>query len=378
MQCQVCKTENEVDSRFCGGCGARVGTTIPPGTQSIAPRTVSLAPAVPAGPTSSPPAEPPSAPRQPVRPSGGASLGGTSGEGSELLTRPPRRTSTFVLLGASAAMVAAGIGLLVAGARASSEPAGAGEPSGVAPDPAPGLPGTPPGPTGGAPVPSSPGAVATGGTGAGASPDRATGGGVTGAGGAGASGGGAVPDRVVAGGAGASNGAGPTGGAGAGASGGGGGNPAGTGAGTATSPVGGSVDAAGSAPLNPYEEATGSGAGSGNAGPAVDAADDVDPGALSLADQLERQSSRSKARFDRCYTQTTKALPADQALAGDVEVAFQILPDGRVANAAVVHDTTGSTALGQCLLTVVTSWTFSSNATGALDFVRSFHFAAGR
>ncbi|MCW5806146.1 MAG: zinc ribbon domain-containing protein, partial [Deltaproteobacteria bacterium] len=34
MRCQSCGTQNESDSRFCGGCGARLGGTLAP-TQKI-------------------------------------------------------------------------------------------------------------------------------------------------------------------------------------------------------------------------------------------------------------------------------------------------------------------------------------------------------
>lgn len=34
MRCTTCGTENTTDSRFCGGCGARLGASIPPGTSA--------------------------------------------------------------------------------------------------------------------------------------------------------------------------------------------------------------------------------------------------------------------------------------------------------------------------------------------------------
>jgi hypothetical protein len=73
--------------------------------------------------------------------------------------------------------------------------------------------------------------------------------------------------------------------------------------------------------------------------------------------------------------QASSALPPENALAGDVEIAFQILPGGQIRNPAVVSDTTGSQALGSCLVAVVEGWHFStSDLAGPADFVKKFRF----
>jgi TonB family protein len=97
---------------------------------------------------------------------------------------------------------------------------------------------------------------------------------------------------------------------------------------------------------------------------------------LSLSEQVTKLSMKSQSKFERCYTQATKVLPADQPLAGDIEIAFQVLGTGETRNAAVVSDSTGSADLGRCLLAVITAWQFTPSSGGPTDFVRQFHFPA--
>lgn len=103
--------------------------------------------------------------------------------------------------------------------------------------------------------------------------------------------------------------------------------------------------------------------------------DDNDKNADDLATQVTKLSSRSQSKFDHCYVTATKSLPPEQALNGDIEIAFQILGTGEIRNAAVVSDTTGSAELGRCLLAVISTWQFTANGGGPTDFVRPFHFS---
>jgi TonB family protein len=139
----------------------------------------------------------------------------------------------------------------------------------------------------------------------------------------------------------------------------GGGSGAGSGGGGGGGGSGGGGGGGGGTTINPYDG---------------DSNDEDNTPAASLADEVNRHSRKSKAKFDRCYTQATKALPADQPLSGDVEVAFQVLGTGETRNAAVVFDTTGSAELGRCLLAVVASWQFTATGGAPTDFVRPFHF----
>jgi TonB family protein len=119
---------------------------------------------------------------------------------------------------------------------------------------------------------------------------------------------------------------------------------------------------------------SGGGGGGNNTIDPYDGDDGDNTPAASLADEVNRHSRKSKAKFDRCYTQATKGLPAEQPLQGDVEIAFQVLGTGETRNAAVVFDTTGSAELGRCLLAVVSSWQFTATGGAPTDFVRPFHF----
>src|SRR5690606_27930585 len=65
----------------------------------------------------------------------------------------------------------------------------------------------------------------------------------------------------------------------------------------------------------------------------------VDPyAAPDTAREIEHVAGRSRASFDRCETNFGPAH-------GTIQIAFQVKPDGRVANAAAVEDSTGNTDL---------------------------------
>lgn len=161
-----------------------------------------------------------------------------------------------------------------------------------------------------------------------------------------------------------------------------------TGSGSATTPPTGSASGSSTTPpagsgSGAHDPGTG-GHGSDNHGsgstidpypPDAAPTGDDDKNAADLATQVNRLSSRSQTKFDHCYVTATKSLPPEQALTGDIDIAFQILGTGEIRNAAVVSDTTGSAELGRCLLAVISTWQFTASGGGPTDFVRPFHFS---
>lgn len=85
------------------------------------------------------------------------------------------------------------------------------------------------------------------------------------------------------------------------------------------------------------------------------------------AREVERLAGRSNASFERCKTNFGPAH-------GTIQIAFQIKPDGRVANAAAVENSTGNTDLANCLVTVVSSWRVSAHQGEAINMVRPFTY----
>jgi hypothetical protein len=109
--------------------------------------------------------------------------------------------------------------------------------------------------------------------------------------------------------------------------------------------------------------------------PPADAPDD-DPRTEDLANAVEKKSVASQSRFERCYADAAKAYTPDQPLAGEVDIAFRVMPTGEVQNAAAVRNDTGSTTLGDCLSAVLSAWTFPNNGlTEATVVVRPFRFS---
>lgn len=90
-----------------------------------------------------------------------------------------------------------------------------------------------------------------------------------------------------------------------------------------------------------------------------------------LADQVRRAMEESQGAVRRCHDQ---ASAGGLVVQGEIDVAFQVLPEGTVVNASPVRDTTGSATLGHCLSAVVSSWAFTAGQPSAIAFVRSFSF----
>jgi hypothetical protein len=82
----------------------------------------------------------------------------------------------------------------------------------------------------------------------------------------------------------------------------------------------------------------------------------------------------SNTRLSRCYSEATKALPEDQALTGEVDISFEVMPTGGTVNVAVVRNTTESNQLATCLAAVVGGWTFDPFEGDSITFQRTFRF----
>lgn len=92
--------------------------------------------------------------------------------------------------------------------------------------------------------------------------------------------------------------------------------------------------------------------------------------------QVAVQLQRSQGRLSRCYTLATKALPEDQALSGEVDIAFEVMPTGETRNVSVARNTTGSNQLGACIADVVASWAFAPYEGEPVNLLRTFRFRA--
>jgi TonB family protein len=88
---------------------------------------------------------------------------------------------------------------------------------------------------------------------------------------------------------------------------------------------------------------------------------------VSIEAEVNQHAARSQGAFDRCLGE---AAPVH----GTIEIAFRVMADGRVANAAAVENSTGNTELARCLASTIASWRMSAHAGPALDFVRPFHY----
>jgi hypothetical protein len=102
---------------------------------------------------------------------------------------------------------------------------------------------------------------------------------------------------------------------------------------------------------------------------------DDDPRTVDLASEVDRKSAQGQSKFNHCYEDAAKAYTPDQPLAGEVDIAFRVMPTGEVQNVAAVRNTTGSDKLADCLIAVIAAWSFSpSQLAEPAVFVRPFRF----
>jgi len=116
-------------------------------------------------------------------------------------------------------------------------------------------------------------------------------------------------------------------------------------------------------------EPTGSATGSAVAPPPPPPPPPIDV-AKTLANEIELQATRTRDTFDRCYFDAGGA----GAIHGVIDVAFQVLTDGRIANVSAVENSTGSLSLANCLTGAIAHWTFATHPATNANFVRPFNY----
>lgn len=122
------------------------------------------------------------------------------------------------------------------------------------------------------------------------------------------------------------------------------------------------VDAAAASP-DPIEDA----------GTDVDADLEAEVSADQIVAQLNRLAVQSSGKIDRCYQSATKALPPDQALSGQVDIVFTVLPTGKTGNIQMTRDTIQSPSLLRCLVSIVEDWQFSRHPVEpGINLLRTF------
>lgn len=87
---------------------------------------------------------------------------------------------------------------------------------------------------------------------------------------------------------------------------------------------------------------------------------------VSTETEINKLAARSKQSFATCA--------GAAQLHGEITVAFQVLANGTVANAAAVQNTTGDAQLANCLVAIISRWQVSPHQGAPLSFVRPFHY----
>jgi hypothetical protein len=92
--------------------------------------------------------------------------------------------------------------------------------------------------------------------------------------------------------------------------------------------------------------------------------------AVDLSEDVERMAAQSVGSFHNCLTQAIQTQP----IHGTVRIAFLVEPDGRVDHAQAVVNTTGSDQLATCLAATIATWTLSPHPGPAASFERPFTY----
>lgn len=87
-----------------------------------------------------------------------------------------------------------------------------------------------------------------------------------------------------------------------------------------------------------------------------------------LGAEIELAAARSRNDFDRCYDDASPEIH----LKGRVDIAFTVLPDGRTDNPHVVQNDTGSQQLATCLSATIAHWAFASHPAKPVLISRPF------
>jgi outer membrane biosynthesis protein TonB len=96
------------------------------------------------------------------------------------------------------------------------------------------------------------------------------------------------------------------------------------------------------------------------------ASDPQDPSpAVDTRKEIDAAAARSKAAFERCE--------GEHAGQGKLVVAFRVHPDGRIANATAVENSTNNSELARCYVAEVSAWRVSPHDGAAIDMSRAFN-----
>ena len=92
--------------------------------------------------------------------------------------------------------------------------------------------------------------------------------------------------------------------------------------------------------------------------------------AQTLSSEVDLATERTRTEFDACYAGAGGA----RMVHGSVTVAFRVVADGRVANAAAVENTTASREVAACLVAAIGRWTFVARPSVPASFSRTFTY----
>jgi hypothetical protein len=84
-----------------------------------------------------------------------------------------------------------------------------------------------------------------------------------------------------------------------------------------------------------------------------------------MTPEVDQHSARSRAAFDRCAA-------AAGAVHGQIQIVFEIQPDGSITHIGKGENTTGNDELARCLADEIGSWKLSAHQGPTTQFVKSF------
>ncbi|MEO6776776.1 MAG: AgmX/PglI C-terminal domain-containing protein [Kofleriaceae bacterium] len=89
-----------------------------------------------------------------------------------------------------------------------------------------------------------------------------------------------------------------------------------------------------------------------------------------LGVEIELAAARSRGDFDKCYADASPEIH----LKGRIDIAFTVLPDGRIDRPHVAQNETGSQQLASCLTATIARWAFTSHPAEPVLISRPFIF----
>jgi len=113
----------------------------------------------------------------------------------------------------------------------------------------------------------------------------------------------------------------------------------------------------------------------GTGGPPADEGDFItDDHNAAISEAIDIKSNHAASVFSRCYSQATKPLPPEQPLKGRIMIAFAVTPAGKVDRVRTAENQTGSDQLAGCLATEIASWTFTDHPSESIEITKIFAF----